>query len=282
VLEVRINNKLLVYVGDKMKSLKYVIMVTFYLVLMFCTIFIPQLKSPTIGSEIIYDMAMLGVAIAVGLTMFSIEPGSNNYIFWRDIFVAILIFLILRVAKVYIAGLIFGVDPGILQFFNLGYLISGIILCIALYKSIRLYSLKLKPIHIVAIVTSGLVALGSITALLISDMLGNNEASIITVITSSALSLVGVVMIILSVLLIIKTIGGMIQNVLIFIATGFAFLVGHQTLYIMDKLHGLSNATISPGTGIPYYLFCICCVASAMMRMEISGLENEAVKKLLE
>lgn len=265
-----------------MKNLKFVLVAVIYLALMLCTIFIPLFKSPTLGSEIIYDIAMLGVAIAVGSVMLGIEPGSNNHIFWRDIFIAIVIFLVLRVVKVYIAGLIFNVDPGILQFFNLGYLVSGIMLCVALYKSIRLYTLKLKPIHIVAIAISGLTALASITALLLTDILGNNEASIITVISSAALSLVGVVTIILSVLLIIKTIGGMIQNVLILIATGFAFLVVHQTLYILDKLHGLSNAAISPGTGIPYYLFCICCVASALLRIDISSLENEAVKKMLD
>ncbi|NTU61400.1 MAG: hypothetical protein HGA95_03640 [Caldiserica bacterium] len=265
-----------------MKYFRYVAVIAVYIALMLCTILVPSMKSPTLASEIIYDIAMLGVAFAVGITMTKFEQGSNNQIFWRDIFVAIVIFVGLRLVKVYIAGLLFKIDQAYLQFFNLGYLISGIILCIALYKSIRLYTLKLKPIHIFAIVISGLAALGSMAALLLSGMLGNNEASIVTVISSAALSLIGVIMIILSVLLIIKTIGGMIQNVLIMIASGFVFLIVHQTMYILDKLHGLANAAISPMTGIPYYLFCICCIISCLMRIDIANKENEAVKSILE
>ena len=265
-----------------MKYFKYVIAVAIYVALMLCSIFVPQLTSPTIGNEIIYDIAMVGVAVAIAFTMLKFEPDSNNHIFWRDLLVAILIFVVLRVVKVYICGVIFGVDPAILQFFNLGYLISGVLLCIALYKSIRLYTLKLKPIHIFAIVVSGLVALGSITALLLSGMLGNNEASIVTVVSSSALSLVGVIMIILAVMLIIKTMGGMIQNVLIMIAAGFVCLIAHQTFYILDKLHGLANAAISPTTEIPYFLFCICCIISCLMRIDIAAKEYEAIKSIIE
>lgn len=265
-----------------MKQLKYVVVVVIYVALTLGTIFIPQLKSPTLASEIVYDVAMLGVAVAIGITMSKFESKSNNRVFWRDIFVAIVIFVGLRLGKVYVAGLLFGVDQAYLQLFNLGYLISGVILCAALYKSIRLYTLKLKPIHIVAIVISGLAALGSISALLLSGMLGNNEASIVTVISSSALSLVSVIMIILSVMLIIKTMGGMIQNVLIMIAVGFVFLIAHQTFYILDKLHGLQNAAISPMTEIPYFLFCICCIISCLMRIDIANKVNEVVKAILE
>lgn len=265
-----------------MKYFKYVAVVVVYVALMLCTILVPQMKSPTLASEIIYDVAMIGVAVAIGITMSKFEPNSNNRVFWRDIFVAIVIFVGLRLGKVYVAGLLFGVNQAYLQLFNLGYLVSGVILCAALYKSIRLYTLKLKPIHVVAIVVSGLAALGSMSALLLSGMLGNNEASIVTVISSSALSLVSVIMIILSVMLIIKTMGGMIQNVLIMIAVGFVFLIAHQTFYILDKLHGLANATITPTTAIPYYLFCICCIISCLMRIDIANKENEAVKAILE
>ena len=89
-------------------------------------------------------------------------------------------------------------------------------------------------------------------------------------------------MIILAVMLIIKTMGGMIQNVLIMIAAGFVCLIAHQTFYILDKLHGLANAAISATTEIPYFLFCICCIISCLMRIDIAAKENEALKSIIE
>jgi hypothetical protein len=264
-----------------MKSAKYVLVVLFYLLLAALTTFVPSMMSPSLVNEIIYDVAMLVLVINVLVTMIRFEPGSNNHIFWKDLLIAAIVFLALRIAKVYVAGVLFNLDPATQQYFNIGYLVAGAMICVALYKAIRLYSLELKRFQIATITITGLVVFALVTWLILSGVLGKDNASIITVISCSALLLIGVVIIILSMLLIAKTYGGQIQNVLILIATGFFFMVLHQSMYIFDKMHGLENAAVSPGTGIPYYIFCACCVIAGLMRMDIQSKEDDAVKELL-
>jgi purine-cytosine permease-like protein len=61
-----------------MKYFKYIIAIIIYAALMLCTIFVPQTTSPALGSEIVYDIAMIGVAIAIAVTMSKFEQAPTT------------------------------------------------------------------------------------------------------------------------------------------------------------------------------------------------------------
>jgi hypothetical protein len=251
--------------------------------LMACLVlFVPAFKSPTMLSEVTLDVGMGIVVVFLAIVTYKNEAGTSDHVFWLNILIGASFYLLLRIVKFYILRLVFHVDPGLIQYLNLGYLVSFVFVISGLAHAIRNYKMKLKAVHFLIIISSCLLVLGFIAYYLISGMIQAHDTRFTTVLASLLEILFGAVIIILCVSVIIKTMGGIVQRVFVYMSLSFLATISVQVSYTLDKLRGLPFSQGSAATIIFYFLFCIFSVFGCLHGLDVRKREDDLYRHMLD
>jgi hypothetical protein len=223
---------------------------------------------------------MLVMTVIFGIIVFRIEEDSSNKVFWKLIFTSALSFLLIRIAKVYLLGFIFDVNKDTLQYMNMLYIAPLLLICWSIFRDIRSYDIKITKNQIIQIIIAAVTFIAG-TWLLLSPSIMANSSSVVTIVTCAIIALFGVIVIIAGGVLVFKMMGGRLQITILFLITGFFFMVVSQLLYIRDTLSGLGTAVNGPMTLVAYYIFGALCSIGGLTRLDVINQEEDLGKSIL-
>jgi hypothetical protein len=250
-------------------------------VLAVLNIFVAPFRDVGFLSDLVYDLAMLSMTVVFGIVAIRLDEGSTNRSFWMIVFFSTLIFLIIRIAKVYILGYAFSVDKGVLQYINMLYIAPLLVICWAIFKDISAYKIRLTVGQIILLAA---VALAFVigTWFLLSPSILANGSSFVTILSCSIIAMFGMIVIIAGGVLVFKMSGGKLQITIFLLILGFFFMVVSQLLYVRDTLSGLPAAVNGPATLVAYYLFTALCTAGGLNRLDLITQEEDLGRSLLD
>lgn len=265
-----------------MDKARILIVIAIYVAMIVACLMLPFFKSPGIASKIIADCGMLVLVITVVTLLSKLEPGSNDHRFWKDCMIAGLSYLAVRIVKSYLLCLALGINGGYLELMNFGYVIPALFICKALFESMKNYTLKLsvKQRSIVAVLGVGVLIMTGF--MFFSSVASADFGTASNYIAAVILAILGITLVVASMTLLFKTIGGQIQYVVLALTAGNFFMFAHQFGIIIDKIRGYANSAESTTTSVTYYLFCMMYAISVQLRVNLSAQEAELDRSFLE